>query len=66
MASGIFYVPDCEHQGDIDHFKTIIIENGGHIKKVSWSGFDGDDAVIIYVCDNFFTKIKIKEALENG
>ena len=66
MASGIFYVPDCEHWGDIDHFKNIIKENGGRIRKCSWSGSEDDEAIIIYECDNVITKNQIKEALENG
>jgi len=63
MAKEVFYVPDCEHQGDIDYYRNIIIENGGHICKVSWSGEDGDEAVIVYESNNIN---QIKNALNNS
>ena len=64
MLRGIFITCEVEHQGDIDTYKSIIIDNGGEVEKVDWE--EGDDCIIIYRCENKGQKEKIKNLLRNG
>ena len=61
----IFEVLDVEHQGDIDHFTSIIQDAGGEIVKVNWSGEEGDAAYIIYQCQDKNHQKQILDKLEN-
>ena len=47
MAKGVFYLIDVEHEGDVQYAKSQIIENGGTIDKVVWTGIEDDDACIV-------------------
>ena len=38
---------DAEHDGDIQHYKSLIIDNGGEIEEVVWTGVE-DDAYIVF------------------
>ena len=64
MVRGIFITCEVEHQGDIDTYRSIIIENGGTVDKVDWQ--EDDDCVIVYHCENKEVKSKIQNQLENG
>ena len=48
MAKGVFYLIDVEHEGDVQYAKSQIIENGGTIDKVVWTGIEDDDAYIVF------------------
>ena len=48
MAKGVFYMIDAEHDGDIQHYKSLIIDNGGEIEEVVWTGVEEDDAYIVF------------------
>ena len=60
----IFEVLDIEHQGDIDHFTSIIQDAGGEIVKVYWSGEEYDAAYIIYQCQDKNHQKQILDKLE--
>ena len=38
---------DAEHDGDIQHCKSLIIDNGGEVEEVVWTGVE-DDAYIVF------------------
>ena len=48
MAKGVFFLIDAEHDGDIQHYKSLIIDNGGEIEEVVWTGVEEDDAYIVF------------------
>ena len=48
MARGTFFMIDAEHDGDVQHCKSLIIDNGGEIEEVVWTGNEDDDAYIIF------------------
>ena len=48
MAKGVFYLIDVEHEGDVQYAKSQIIDNGGTIDKVVWTGIEDDDAYIVF------------------
>ena len=48
MAKGVFFLIDAEHDGDIQHYKSLIIDNGGEIEEVVWTGVEDDDAYIVF------------------
>ena len=48
MAKGTFFMIDAEHDGDIQHYKSLIIDNGGEIEEVVWTGVEDDDAYIVF------------------
>lgn len=60
-----FCVPDVEHEGDIDYFRTIIIDAGGTIENTIWSGEDGDDAYIVFSVEDQNVE-RVKAALEDA
>ena len=47
MAKGVFFLIDVEHDGDVQHYKSLIIDNGGEIEEVVWTGNEDDDAYIV-------------------
>ena len=66
MIKSVFQVPDVEHQGDIDYFKSIIQDAGGTILRVVWNEEDDDDvAYIVFQCRDKNHKKEIKLKLEN-
>lgn len=52
MAKGVFYLIDVEHEGDVQYAKSQIIDNGGTIDKVVWTGIEDDDAYIVFSAPN--------------
>lgn len=66
MKKGIFYIPDIEHEGDMQHYRTLIIDNGGEIIKAVWNGEPDDDAYIVFSAPNQQQEQTIKTILENG
>ena len=48
MAKGVFFLIDAEHDGDIQHYKSLIIDNSGVIEEVVWTGVEDDDAYIVF------------------
>lgn len=66
MAKGVFYIPDIEHEGDMQHYRTLIIDNGGEIIKVVWNGEEDDDAYIAFSAPTQQQVQTIKTILENG
>ena len=48
MARGTFFMIDAEHDGDIQHYKSLIIDSGGKIEEVVWTGNEDDDAYIVF------------------
>lgn len=65
MIKSVFQVPDVEHQGDIDYFKSIIQDAGGTILRVVWNEEDDDVAYIVFQCRDKNHKKEIKLKLEN-
>ncbi len=65
MAIGIFYVPDVEHEGDIQHYRSKIIDNGGEIENVVWDGKEDDDAFIVYTAPTKQQVFNIRTILQN-
>ena len=31
---GVFFIPDIEHDGDVQYYKSLVLDNGGEIIKV--------------------------------
>ena len=58
MIKDYFEVPDVEHPGDIEYFKSIIQDAGGIVTGHPWSEYDGDSCYIFYRCS-------CREELEN-
>lgn len=65
MAKGVFYMIDAEHDGDIQHYKSLIIDNGGEIDEVVWTGNEDDDAYIIFSAPTKQQVSNIKHILES-
>ena len=65
MAKGVFYMIDAEHDGDIQHYKSLIIDNGGEIEEVVWTGED-DDAHIVFSAPTKQQVDNIKSILKYG
>lgn len=66
MASGVFFIPDIEHEGDIQHYRSIIQDNGGEIIKVVWNGEPDDDAYIVFSAPSMQQVSNIKSILQDG
>ncbi|MCQ2050920.1 MAG: hypothetical protein MJY74_01750 [Bacteroidaceae bacterium] len=66
MASGVFFIPDIEHEGDIQHCRSIIQDNGGDIVKVVWNGEPDDDAYIVFSASSIQQVNNIKSILQDG
>ena len=64
MAKSIFRVPDIEHEGDLQHYESLIIDNGGKVIKTVWSGEPDDDAYIIYEAETDQQVSNIRQILE--
>ncbi len=64
MVRGVFITAEVEHPGDIETYRSIIIDNGGQVEKVDWE--EDDDCIIVFRCENVEQRTKIKEALDNG
>lgn len=65
MKKALIVIPDVEHTGDIDRYRSLIIDVGGNIIETRWSGEDGDDAYIAFECRDDEHAKKIKEKIEN-
>lgn len=66
MKKGIFFIPDIEHEGDLQHYRTLIIDNGGEIIKVVWNGEEDDDAYIVFSAPTQQQVQTIKTILQDG
>lgn len=66
MPKGVFYLIDVEHDGDVQYVKTQIIDNGGEIEEVVWTGIEDDDAYIIFSAPTKQQVRNIKLILQNG
>ncbi len=64
MVRGVFITAEVEHPGDIETYRSIIIDNGGEVEKVNWE--EDNDCIIVFRCVNKEQRTKIKEALDNG
>lgn len=66
MAKGVFYLIDVEHEGDVQYAKSQIIENGGTIDKVVWTGIEDDAAYIVFSALTKQQVQTIKSILQHG
>lgn len=66
MAKGVFYLIDVEHEGDVQYDKSQIIDNGGTIDKVVWTGIEDDDAYIVFSAPTKQQVQTIKSILQHG
>lgn len=66
MAISIFFIPCIEHEGDIQHYRSLIIDNGGDIENVVWNGREDDDAYIVYTAPTKQQVKNIKLILESA
>lgn len=66
MARGTFFMIDAEHDGDILHYKSLIIDNGGEIDEVVWTGVEDDDAYIVFSAPTKEQVDNIKSILQDG
>ena len=66
MAKGVFYMIDVEHDGDVQHCKSLIIGNGGEIEEVVWTGVEDDDAYIVFSAPTKQQVDNIKSILKYG
>ena len=65
MAKGVFYMIDVEHDGDVQHCKSLIIDNDGEIEEVVWTGVE-DDAYIVFSAPTKEQVDNIKSILRDG
>lgn len=56
---------DAEHDVDIQHFKSLIIDNGGEIDEVVWTGNEDDDVYIVFSVPTRLQVSNIKLILES-
>ena len=66
MAKGVFFLLDAEHDGDIQHYKALIIDNGGEIEEVVWTGVEDEDAYIVFSAPTKQQVDNIKSILKDG
>ncbi len=66
MARGTFFMIDAEHDGDIQHYKSLIIDSGGKIEEVVWTGNEDDDAYIVFSAPTKEQVDNIKSILKDG
>ena len=57
---------DAEHDGDIQHYKSLIIDSGGKIEEVVWTGNEDDDAYIVFSAPTKQQVDNIKSILRDG
>lgn len=57
---------DVEHDGDVQHCKSLIIDNGGEINEVVWTGIENDDAYIVFSAPTEQQVQTIKSILKYG
>ena len=57
---------DAEHDGDIQHYKSLIIDSGGKIEEVVWTGNEDDDAYIVFSAPTKQQVDNIKSILKDG
>ena len=65
MAKGKFHVPDVEHIGDIQHYKSLIKDNGGTQVRHFWNGEEDGEAIIVFFAETEEKIKNIKSILEN-
>ena len=66
MARGTFFMIDAEHDGDIQHYKSLIIDNGGEVEEVVWTGVEDDDAYIVFSAPTKEQVDNIKSIIKDG
>ena len=67
MAKGVFFLNDVEHDGDVQHCKSLIIDNGGEIEEeVVWTGVEDDAAYIVFSAATKEQVDNIKSILKDG
>ena len=66
MARGTFFMIDAEHDGDIQHYKSLIIDKGGEVEEVVWTGVEDDDAYIVFSAPTKEQVDNIKSILKDG
>ena len=64
MAKGVFFLIDAEHDGDIQHYKSLIIDSGGEVEEVVWTGVE--DAYIVFSAPTKQQVDNIKSILKDG
>ena len=57
---------DAEHDGDIQHYKSLIIDSGGKIEEVVWTGVEDDDAYIVFSAPTKEQVDNIKSIIKDG
>ena len=57
---------DAEHDGDIQHYKPLIIDNSGEIDEVVQTGVEDDDAYIVFSAPTKEQVDNIKSILKDG
>ena len=65
MAKGVFFLIDAEHDGDIQHYKSLIIDSGGEVEEVVCTGVE-DDAYIVFSAPTKEQVDNIKSILKDG
>lgn len=65
MAKGKFHVPDVEHIGDIQHYESLIRDNGGSHVKHFWNGEEDGECFIVFFAETEEKIKNIKSILEN-
>ena len=65
MAKGVFFLIDAEHDGDIQHYKSLIIDSGGEVEEVVWTRAE-DDAYIVFSAPTKEQVDNIKSILKYG
>ena len=66
MAKGVFFLNDVEHDADVQHCTSLIIDNGGEIEEVVWAGVEDDDAYIVFSAPTKEQVDNIKSILKDG
>ena len=66
MIKAVYPIPDIEHDGDLQHYRTLITENGGEVIKVVWNGAPDDDAYIVFSAPTQQQVQTIKTILQDG
>lgn len=66
MVKGVFFLIDVEHDSDVQHCKSLIIDNGGKIEEVVWTGVEDEDAYIVFSAPTKQQVDNIKSILKDG
>ena len=66
MDKGVFFLIDAEHDGDIQHYKSLIIDSGGEVEEVVWTVVEDEDAYIVFSAPTKQQVDNIKSILKDG